>query len=422
MNKFMKWLEESFAPKLQKVTNLTWIVVIKDSLLQILPFILAGSIFCCLAILNDYIPWLPSFWTPFGWTMSKISLMVAFLIPFNYCEKKRYRKQRILAGISGLILFMICVEPEIVADNQAGTFGQGHDAYGAGGMFVAILAGIIAGLIFGAFAKFSFFKEDSAIPDFVRQWFDALLPICLTVCLGWIAVDILNFDIYNTVVAALTPLQNFANTWYGMTIILFLYCFIYSMGISTWVLTPVTEPVKLAGIATNLSLVAAGTATVANLSIFTETFIYTCYLWIGGVGATLSLVVLMCFTAKSRELKALGRACLVPGILNINEPVVFGAIAWNPLLMVPMWLQGIILSLLTWLFTKVIPLAPIPRIQFELWYCPYPISTFISTQGSIMGVLFAIATFLVSGLIWFPFFKAYDAQKVREEQAVAKKA
>lgn len=70
MNKFMKWLEESFAPKLQKITNLTWIVVIKDSLLQILPFILAGSIFCCLAILNDYIPWLPSFWTPFGWTMS----------------------------------------------------------------------------------------------------------------------------------------------------------------------------------------------------------------------------------------------------------------------------------------------------------------------------------------------------------------
>ena len=422
MNKFMKWLEESFAPRLQKITSLIWIVVIKDSLLQILPFILAGSIFCCLAILTDYSPSLPSFWTPFGWTMSKISLMVAFLIPFNYCEKKRFRKQRIIAGITGLMLFMICVEPEIIADNQAGTFGQGHDAYGAGGMFVAILAGIVAGLIFGAFAKFSFFKEDSAIPDFVRQWFDALLPICLTICLGWIAVDILHFDIYNTVVAALSPLQSFANTWYGMTIILFLYCFIYSMGISTWVLTPVTEPVKLAGIATNLSLVAAGTATVANLSIFTETFIYTCYLWIGGVGATLSLVLLMCFAAKSRELKALGRACLIPGILNINEPVVFGAIAWNPLLMIPMWLQGIVLSLFTWLFTKVIPLAPIPRIQFELWYCPYPISTFISTQGSVIGVLFAVATFFVSGLIWFPFFKAYDAQKVRDEQAALKKA
>ncbi|MCI5723966.1 MAG: PTS transporter subunit EIIC [Erysipelotrichaceae bacterium] len=411
MKKFMNWLENVFAPKLQKVTNLTWIVVIKDSLLQILPFILAGSIFCCLAILNDYIPSLPSFWVPFGWTMSKISLMVAFLIPFNYCEKKRFRKQRILAGISGLLLFMIFIEPNI---QSAGVVGQGQDLYGAAGMFVAMVSGIVVGLIFGAFAKFSFFKEDSPIPDFVRQWFDALLPIILTVCFGWILSGILKIDIAGLIQQVFMPLGLFADTWYGMTIILFLYCVIYSMGISTWVLTPMSQPLKLQFIAANLAMVAAGTATVANLHIFTETFIYTCYLWVGGVGATLSLVILMCFS-KSKELKALGRACLVPSIFNINEPVVFGAIAWNPLLMVPMWIQGIVLPLLTWLFTKVIPFAPIPRIQFELWYTPYPLSTFISTQGSILGVIFAVLTFLLSGLIWYPFFKAYEAEKVAKE-------
>ncbi|ERI06015.1 PTS transporter subunit EIIC [Atopobium sp. oral taxon 810] len=416
MEKLIGWLENSFAPRLQKVANLQWVVVIKDSLMQILPFILAGSLFCCLAILNDYIPWLPSFWTPFGWTMSKLSLMVAFLVPFNYCEKKRYRKQRIIAGITGLMVFMIMVEPEIVADNAAGTFGQGHSAYGAGGMFAAIIAGIAVGLIFGAFNKFSFFKEDSAIPDFVRQWFDALLPIMLTISAFWLLVDVAGFDIYNIIVTVFMPLQNILDTPGGMVVTLFLYCVIYSMGISTWVLTPVTEPVKLALIADNLAMVAAGTATVSTLHIFTETFIYTTYLWIGGVGATLSLVVLMCLS-KNSGIKALGRACLVPGIFNINEPVVFGAIAWNPLLMLPMWLQGIILPILTILFTKVIPFAPIPRIQFELWYCPYPISTFISTQGSITGVIFAIVTFLVSGLIWYPFFKAYEDQENKKEQA-----
>lgn len=60
MKKFMDWLENKFAPALQKVTNYTWIVVIKDSLMQILPFILVGSIFCCLAIVYG------GFWTPFG--------------------------------------------------------------------------------------------------------------------------------------------------------------------------------------------------------------------------------------------------------------------------------------------------------------------------------------------------------------------
>ena len=379
----MDWLENSFAPKLQKVTNYTWVVVIKDALMQILPFILVGSIFCCLAIVNG------SFWTPFGWTMSKISLMVAFLVPFNYCEKKRFRKQRILAGITGLILFMIFINPETLEEA-----GQSHALYGANGMFVAIFAGIIS----------------------VRQWFDSLLPIALLVLGGWVLVDILGLDIAGTIQKVFEPLGRIANSFPGMVLICFLYCFIYSMGISTWVLTPMSEPIKVQNIANNLALVAAGTATIQNLSIFTETCLYTCYLWIGGIGATLSLVILMCLS-KSSELKALGRACLVPGIFNINEPVIFGAVAWNPLLMVPMWLQGIVLPIMLWVFTKIIPLAPIPRIQFELWYCPYPISTWISTQGSIMGVLFAIAQFVVSGLIWYPFLKAYEKEKLAEEAA-----
>ena len=196
MQKLIKWLEESFAPKLQKVTNLTWIVVIKDSMMQLLPFILAGSIFCLGAVLNDFVPGLPSFWTPFGYTMSKIGLMASFLIPFNYCERKRYRKQRIIAGFTGLMLFMIVVNPEAAEE-----MGQGHTLYGANGMFIAIFTGIIVGEVFGAFAKFSFFKEDSVVPDFVRQWFDALLPIILVITAGWLIVLVAGVDIAGAVQA-----------------------------------------------------------------------------------------------------------------------------------------------------------------------------------------------------------------------------
>ena len=315
MDKLIKWLENSFAPKLQKITNLTWIVVIKDSMMQLLPFILAGSIFCVGTILNDYIPALPSFWTPFGWTMSKIGLMASFLIPFNYCEKKRFRKQRILAGFTGMMLFMICVDPQ-----SAEEMGQGHTLYGANGMFVAIFTGIIVGLVFGAFAKFSFFKEDSAIPDFVRQWFDSLLPIMLLIAGGWLIVQVAGVDVAGAVQAVFMPLQSALTSPVGFVFFCFLKCFIYSMGISTWVLTPVDEPVKLAVITANLELVAAGVATYQNLGIFTETFMFCTYLWIGGIGCTLSLCLLMMVICKSSELKALGRACIVPGIFNINEP------------------------------------------------------------------------------------------------------
>ncbi len=76
MQKMISWLENSFAPKMNKVANLMWIVVIKDAVLQILPFIFLGSIFCCLAIIEDYVSLPFSFWTPFGWTMSKVYLLV----------------------------------------------------------------------------------------------------------------------------------------------------------------------------------------------------------------------------------------------------------------------------------------------------------------------------------------------------------
>ena len=219
MDKLIKWLENSFAPKLQKITNLIWIVVIKDSMMQLLPFILAGSIFCVGTILNDYIPALPSFWTPFGWTMSKIGLMASFLIPFNYCEKKRFRKQRILAGFTGMMLFMICIDPQ-----SAEEMGQGHALYGANGMFVAIFTGIIVGMVFGAFAKFSFFKEDSVIPDFVRQWFDSLLPIMILIAGGWLIVQVAGVDVAGAVQAVFMPLQSALTSPVGFVFFCFLKC------------------------------------------------------------------------------------------------------------------------------------------------------------------------------------------------------
>lgn len=413
MQKLINWLETSFAPKMNKINHNVWVVTLKDSVMQILPFILLGSVFCVGAVVENYVTLPFSFWTPFGWTMGMVSVLVAFLIPFNFCEKKRLRKQRLIAGATGLILFFISITPEIVAEGEP---GLGSSAFGAGGMFCAMVTGMITCIVFNLFGKFSFFKEDSALPDFVRQWFDALLPIGLVIFGGFIVVQVLNVNLYQIVTGFFMPLQNILNTWYGFILSGMIYCFIYSMGISSWVLTPATEPVKLATIAQNLALVTAGTATVANMGMYTETLMYTCYMWIGGIACAFPLVLLLA-KSKSVKLKALGRACLGPAIFNINEPVIFGCVAWNPIMMLPMWIIGAVIPAITWIACKVIAFAPIPRIQFDLWYCPYPISTFISTQGSIGGIILVVITFLVAGAIWYPFFKAYEKQCLEEEAA-----
>lgn len=408
MNNLINWLQNSFSPKMNKINNNVWVVSIKDSIMQTLPFIFLGSVFCLLAILNDYFPNLPSFWTPFGWTMGKISLFVAFLIPFNLMEKKRLRKQRLIAGMSSLILFLIVVTPQVEFDK---VIGFGHTSLGAGGMFIAIFCGIFTGYVMSLFGKFSFFKEDSVIPDFVRSWFDAMLPIAIIICTGWIVVLIMKVDLYNAVLSIFMPLSTFIQSPFGFILVMFIYCFLYSMGISSWVLTPVTSPVFLAAITANIAMAQAGTATAANLNLATSSTIYSAYLWVGGIGCTLPLVVML-IRSKAKKLSALGKACLVPSIFNINEPVVFGTIAWNPYLMIPMWIQGIVLPIVTYIFTKVIPFAPIPTLQFEMWYCPFPISTWITT-GSISGILLLVVNVIISATIWYPFFKAYEAQEIK---------
>src|SRR4051812_32425105 len=341
MQKMITWLEKDFSPKMMKINHNVWVTTLKDSIMQVLPFILLGSLFCLLTIPGDvfHLKHYPNFWTLFGWTMGVLSLLISFLIPFNLMEKKRLRKQRFIAGSTGLITFLMIITPQVIADKA---IGFTHASLGAGGMFVAIVAGVFTGYIMGVFGKFSFFKEDSVIPDFVRAWFDSMLPIAVVIIATWLVVDIAHFDLYNFIQNLFKPLSKIFESPWGFALIMFITCFIYSMGISTWVLQPITKPVILAAITAN------ATAGAANL-VTAETM-YSAYLWIGGIGCTLPLVLMLAFS-KSAKLKALGRASLVPGIFNINEPVVFGAIAWNPIMMFPMWINGLVLPLIIWFGT-----------------------------------------------------------------------
>jgi cellobiose PTS system EIIC component len=404
VKKLINWLERDFSPKMNKINHNVWVVTLKDSIMQLLPFILLGSVFCLLTIPGDMfqIKNYPNFWTLFGWTMGMLSLLISFLIPFNLMEKKRLRKQRFIAGCSGLISFLIIITPQVIRDE---TVGFSHEALGAGGMFVAIVAGIFTGYVMGLFGQFSFFKEDSVIPDFVRAWFDAMLPIGIVIVAAWLVVDIIHFDLYNTILSIFMPLAKAIETPWGFALIMFVYCFLYTMGISSWVLTPVAKPVLLAAITAN------ATAGAANL-VTSET-IYSAYMWVGGIGATLPLVFMLAFS-KSSKLKALGRASIAPGIFNINEPVIFGAVAWNPIMMLPMWIIGLVLPIIVWIGTKVIQFAPIPKIVFDMWYAPFPISTWITT-GTVSGIILMLVCVLVSSLIWYPFFKVYEKQEVANE-------
>ena len=78
-----------------------------------------------------------------------------------------------------------------------------------------------------------------------------------------------------------------------------------------------------------------------------------------------------------------------------------------------------LIPIIIYVLTKVIPLFPIPDILFNMWYCPFPICTWLTTR-SLFGIVLMLIVFAASWMIWMPFFKIYDKQVCEEEAAEQK--
>jgi len=272
-----------------------------------------------------------------------------------------------------------------------------YSALGAGGMFAALVVGVIVALVMALFKSFSFFKKDSSMPDFVRFWFDAMVPVIVLMGAGWLLVYVLNFDIFGLLQAIFQPIAQITETFPGFVIGYFLWCFLYSMGISTWLPYAVYTPIFLSAIQANADAVAAG-GIATNISTMEVWF--SGWLGFGGTGATLTLVILLSFS-KVRQLRTLGRASIFPGILNINEPIIFGLpIVLNPYYFIP-FLAAPIASAVIAFAAMNMGIVPFPT-QAVAWTTPIFVSGYLST-GSGSAVTLQLVCLLVSVLIYMPF-------------------
>ena len=406
MEKFMNWMSDVVAPKMENLTNNAWLSAMQKAIIKTLPMVLVGSLITVYNVIRNFIPSLPVLSSISSYTFGLISLFMVFLIPYYVLELKKNNKMKIIAGFTGIALFMILVNPEIT---DAGYIYQ-FSAFGAGGMFVAIVAGLFTAFIMNLYQKSTFFKEDSVMPDFVKEWFDSMLPIATVVLIGWLLVIQLGFDMYTAIVNFFSPLNAIAQSPVGMILLYLIPTILYSMGISGWVFQPIINPIVLVAITANAEAVASG---LAATQPFTNEATYA-WLSLGGRGATLPLSIMLLFAA-SKRLKALGKAAIVPSVLNINEPIVFGCVAWNPILMIPMWITAIVLPLITYL-AQVTGLVVIPTEVFNMWYCPVFISSWL-VNHSVSGLVLTAINLAVAALIYFPFFKAYDKQQLKLEMA-----
>lgn len=118
------------------------------------------------------------------------------------------------------------------------------------------------------------------------------------------------------------------------------------------------------------------------------------------------------------SLKVLGKASLVPGIFNINEPIIFGMpIVYNPYLAVPFFLAPMSSASLAYFAIKLEIVKPM--LAQMPWPSPVGVGAFIGSGGDWKAAVLAVLCAILAFFIWLPFIRFYDNKLLREEQEKA---
>ncbi|MEG0468304.1 MAG: PTS transporter subunit EIIC [Longicatena sp.] len=410
MKKFMDWLANKFAPKMNEICSRPWIAAVSSSMQKVIPFILTGSLIYFYNVFRSYIPALPNLGPIADYSFGLISLIISFMVAQQVMEKLNKPFYTTNCGLVAIAVFLMFIMPET---NEAGNMVILGGRMGATGIAVGMFAGLFTSIIFNLYSKLHVLENSTSIPDFVSGWINYIVPTVIALGISMVLTMNLKVDIFEFVVWVFSPLASFGQTLPGFVLLCFIPAVLYSMGISSWLFGAVTTPIFLAGIQANIDAVAAGE--VARNIATSETVFTAALVTMGGMGATLGLNCLMLFS-KSKKLKTMGRIFIGPSIFNINEPIMFGApIVFNPILMLPMWINSIVGPVIVYTVMSLGWLN-IPATLNQVGQVPVPISTVMITQD-VRGILWAIVLFIVYLFIWYPFFKVYEKECLVEERA-----
>mgnify|MGYP005982916371 CR=1 FL=1 len=421
MNKLMDAIEVKLMPAMNKISTQKHLSAIRDGLIATIPVTVIGSIFILLA----YLPWPQSYvdflannpdfvsklLVPYSMSVGLLSLYATFGIGLRLA--KAYNLDGLSGGVSALFTFLASLSLTTTADGATAIATQ---YLGGEGMFTGIITAILAVEVLRLCKKYKVtIKLPEQVPSNVSSSFEGLIPIVISMGIVWIIVHLLGFDINGLIGAAITPLLSMsANSIAGLLMYVLLTVVMWLFGIHPQILATIMLPVWLINSDANMLAAKAGEA-IPNVGV--QPSIFT-FLWIGGGGGTLALCVMMCFS-KSEFLKKLGRLSIVPGFFNINEPLLFGLpIVLNPVLAIPFAVAPIVNTFVTYFaFTSGL----VPGMGYPLaavWTLPSIFSSVIATT-SIKAAFLVVINFVISFIIYYPFYKAYEKKLVLEEQGAA---
>ncbi len=369
-NKFMQFLEEKLMPAATKLSGQRHLKAIRDGLMSTIPLTIIGGICLILAsppvdpeltkptnLFNKFLlgwyDWAQAnasaIITPFNMTMAIMSLFVAFAIGYSLGKhyEEEYGTDPLSSGVIAAVVFLL-----VAAPSDEGMIPTTY--LDAKGLFTAMIVGLITVEITrGLLKKGATIKMPEGVPPAVSASFTALIPMIANVLLFYainlILISTLGKNIPAAIMSALTPALKGADTIWLMLVIVIIAHLLWFVGVHGAALVgTITAPIFTSNLMANAAARLAGEP---------MPYVWAEPLWafvvvLGGSGATLGLTLLM-LRSKSSQLKTVGKVGILPGLFNINEPVLFGApIILNPILGIPLIIAPVVNTIIGYVAIK----------------------------------------------------------------------
>ena len=424
-------LFDKFVDFMGRFAEIRAVAALRDGFIMTTPFTVCGSVFLLLA--NLPIPGYPEFmaslfgpdWTAplnavAGGTFSVLALIVVLAVTYKYVESEGC--DAIMASILSLSTFLILLPPSLVTKGGETVGDIIPKAWaGSNGVITAILVSFTASWIFCYCEKNHIgIKMPDSVPSGVAKAFTALVPGMIFFTSASVLYGLCHYIGATTLPELIfkviqTPLQGLSDSLAGGSIIVGLQSILFWAGIhGPNVVGGVVSPLLIANSLDNQHLIDAGMSLVNN----PQAKIFTCqindvFVKSGGCGLTLGLLLAGIFTARSQQLKSLMKMAFVPGLFNINEPIIFGLpIVFNPYLLVPFVIVPLIAMFVTYFAITTGFMAPFSAVQVP-WTTPPIIAGFL--RDGWQGAVVQIVNLAIATAIYFPFLKAQDNAFLREE-------
>lgn len=450
MESIVKFLEKG-QPYFDKVSKNIYLQAIKDGFLAAMPIILSSSVFLLISTLPGVVATVGGFTLPDWWnvdvvnfcnkvynfTMGVVGIMVAGTTASALTGSKNRRMPagKAINATSTMVAAMCAMLILAVTQTSAKIDGADvsvffTDNMGTKGLLSSFVAAFATVNIYAFCIKRDItIKLPKEVPGAIAQNFRDIFAFSFSI-LFVAVIDVicrtcLAVPFANVISTLVSPLFAAADSYAGLALIWFMIPLFWFMGIhGPSVVKPALNAALFGNITTNLATLQAGGHPALALTENFGNYIGE----LGGTGATLIVPIIFLLFMRSKQLKAVGKASVVPVMFAVNEPLLFAApIILNPYFLIPFLFAPVANVLIGKFFIDFLGMNGF--IYAMPWALPGPIGTFIDTNFQPISLVLVVVLLVVDFLIYYPFCKAYDnvlckqeAETLAEEEAEETKA